>query len=35
VPRDFEIVKELPVNVRGKIKRSELAAEYVAKRARS
>jgi long-chain acyl-CoA synthetase len=35
VPRDFEIVKELPVNARGKIKRSELAAEYVAKRGRS
>jgi long-chain acyl-CoA synthetase len=32
VPRDFEIVAELPVNARGKIKRSELAAEYVAKR---
>lgn len=32
VPRDFEIVKELPVNARGKIKRSELAAEYLAKR---
>jgi long-chain acyl-CoA synthetase len=35
VPRDFEIVKELPVNARGKIKRSDLAAEYVAKRVRS
>ena len=35
VPRDFEIVNELPVNARGKIKRSELAAEYVAKRGRS
>jgi long-chain acyl-CoA synthetase len=35
VPRDFEIVAELPVNARGKIKRSELATEYVAKRARS
>jgi long-chain acyl-CoA synthetase len=35
VPRDFEIVKELPVNARGKIKRSELAAEYQAKRVRS
>jgi acyl-CoA synthetase (AMP-forming)/AMP-acid ligase II len=35
VPRDFEIVAELPVNARGKIKRSELAAEYVARRARS
>ena len=35
VPRDFEIVKELPVNARGKIKRSELAAEYVARRGRS
>lgn len=35
VPRDFEIVNELPVNARGKIKRSDLAAEYVAKRARS
>ncbi|HEX6563670.1 MAG TPA: fatty acid--CoA ligase family protein [Chthoniobacterales bacterium] len=35
VPRDFEIVKELPVNARGKIKRSDLAAEYVARRARS
>jgi long-chain acyl-CoA synthetase len=35
VPRDFEIVTELPVNARGKIKRSDLAAEYVAKRARS
>jgi long-chain acyl-CoA synthetase len=35
VPRDFEIVTELPVNARGKIKRSELATEYVAKRARS
>jgi long-chain acyl-CoA synthetase len=35
VPRDFEIVSELPVNARGKIKRSDLAAEYVAKRARS
>jgi len=34
VPRDFEIVTELPVNVRGKIKRSELAAEYVARRHR-
>jgi len=32
VPRDFEIVTELPVNTRGKIKRSELAAEYVARR---
>ena len=32
VPRDFQIVTELPVNARGKIKRSELAAEYVAKR---
>jgi long-chain acyl-CoA synthetase len=32
VPRDFEIVSELPVNARGKIKRSELAAEYLAKR---
>ena len=32
VPRDFEIVTELPVNARGKIKRSDLAAEYVAKR---
>jgi len=35
VPRDFEIVTELPVNARGKIKRSDLAAEYVAKRGRS
>jgi long-chain acyl-CoA synthetase len=35
VPRDFEIVTELPVNARGKIKRSDLAAEYLAKRARS
>ncbi|MBV8214065.1 MAG: acyl--CoA ligase [Verrucomicrobia bacterium] len=35
VPRDFEIVTELPVNARGKIKRSELAAEYMAKRGRS
>lgn len=35
VPRDFQIVTELPVNARGKIKRSELAAEYLAKRARS
>jgi len=35
VPRDFEIVEKLPVNARGKIKRSELAAEYVTKRARS
>ncbi len=35
VPRDFEIVTELPVNARGKIKRSELAAEYLAKRGRS
>lgn len=35
VPRDFETVKELPVNARGKIKRSELAAEYLAKRGRS
>jgi len=35
VPRDFEIVTELSVNARGKIKRSELAAEYSAKRARS
>jgi long-chain acyl-CoA synthetase len=34
VPRDFEIVTELPVNARGKIKRSDLAAEYVAKRGR-
>ena len=34
VPRDFEIVEELPVNARGKIKRSELAADYAAKRAR-
>jgi long-chain acyl-CoA synthetase len=32
VPRDFEIVTELPVNARGKIKRSELAAEYLEKR---
>jgi long-chain acyl-CoA synthetase len=32
VPRDFEIITELPVNARGKIKRSDLAAEYVAKR---
>jgi acyl-CoA synthetase (AMP-forming)/AMP-acid ligase II len=32
VPRDFEIVTELPVNARGKIKRSDLAAEYAAKR---
>jgi long-chain acyl-CoA synthetase len=31
VPRDFEIVTELPVNARGKTKRSELAAEYLAK----
>ena len=35
VPRDYEIVTELPVNARGKIKRSDLAAEYVAKRGRS
>jgi long-chain acyl-CoA synthetase len=35
VPRDFEIVTELPVNARGKVKRSDLAAEYVAKRRRS
>ena len=35
VPRDFQIVTELPVNARGKIKRSELAAEYLATRARS
>jgi acyl-CoA synthetase (AMP-forming)/AMP-acid ligase II len=35
VPRDFEIVTELPVNARGKIKRSDLAAEYVAKTRRS
>ena len=35
VPRDFEIVTELPVNARGKIKRSDLAAEYVARRGRS
>jgi len=34
VPRDFEIVAELPVNARGKIKRSDLAAEYVLKRER-
>jgi long-chain acyl-CoA synthetase len=32
VPRDFEIVTQLPVNARGKIKRSDLAAEYLAKR---
>jgi long-chain acyl-CoA synthetase len=32
VPRDFEIVTDLPVNARGKIKRSDLAAEYVARR---
>ena len=35
VPRDFEIVSELPVNARGKIKRSDLTAEYVARRERS
>jgi long-chain acyl-CoA synthetase len=34
VPRDFEIVSELPVNARGKIKRSELATDYMAKRER-
>ena len=32
VPRDFQVVPELPVNARGKIKRSELATEYLAKR---
>jgi long-chain acyl-CoA synthetase len=32
VPRDFEIVTELPVNARGKVKRSELTAEYLARR---
>ncbi|MBV9874108.1 MAG: long-chain fatty acid--CoA ligase [Verrucomicrobia bacterium] len=35
VPRDFEIVNELPVNARGKIKRSDLASEYVARRGMS
>lgn len=32
VPRDFQVVTELPVNARGKIKRSDLAADYQAKR---
>ncbi|HZC36646.1 MAG TPA: class I adenylate-forming enzyme family protein [Chthoniobacterales bacterium] len=32
VPRDFKIVSSLPVNARGKLKRSELAAEYLAER---
>ena len=32
VPRDFKIVSSLPVNARGKLKRSELAQEYWAER---
>jgi long-chain acyl-CoA synthetase len=29
VPREFQVVSELPVNARGKVSRSELAAEYM------
>ena len=32
VPREFQIVAELPVNARGKIKRAELTASYLATR---
>jgi long-chain acyl-CoA synthetase len=32
VPRDFKIVSSLPVNARGKLKRSDLAQEYLAQR---
>jgi acyl-CoA synthetase (AMP-forming)/AMP-acid ligase II len=32
VPRDFKIVSSLPVNARGKLKRSDLAQEYLAER---
>jgi long-chain acyl-CoA synthetase len=32
VPRDFQIVSSLPVNARGKMKRSDLAQEYLAER---
>jgi long-chain acyl-CoA synthetase len=32
VPRDFKIVASLPVNARGKLKRSDLAQEYLAER---
>jgi long-chain acyl-CoA synthetase len=32
VPRDFKIVSSLPVNARGKLKRSELAQGYLAER---
>lgn len=34
VPRDFKIVSSLPVNARGKLKRSDLAEEYLAERKR-
>jgi long-chain acyl-CoA synthetase len=34
VPRDFKIVSSLPVNTRGKLKRSDLAEEYLAERGR-
>jgi acyl-CoA synthetase (AMP-forming)/AMP-acid ligase II len=34
VPRDFKIVSSLPVNARGKLKRSDLAKEYLAERSR-
>jgi long-chain acyl-CoA synthetase len=32
VPRDFKIVSSLPVNARGKLKRSELVEQYLAER---
>jgi long-chain acyl-CoA synthetase len=32
VPRDFKIVSSLPVNARGKLKRTDLAQEYLAER---
>jgi acyl-CoA synthetase (AMP-forming)/AMP-acid ligase II len=35
VPRDFKIVSSLPVNARGKLKRSDLAQEYLAERQHS
>jgi acyl-CoA synthetase (AMP-forming)/AMP-acid ligase II len=35
VPRDFKIVSSLPVNARGKLKRSDLAREYLAESQRS
>jgi acyl-CoA synthetase (AMP-forming)/AMP-acid ligase II len=35
VPRDFKLVSSLPVNARGKLKRSDLAREYLAERQNS